>query len=183
MVTEAPIEESQEQSTEPSGEPEGEAPGQGSAGTPGDPAPRAERPKKAKAPQQTMKPMKAAKKLGIHLPATPESFRDALTVTRSELARLVNDPPDWLTELRRTGPHPREVVASRLGISIAGLVRGGAGEALLTTEIEELRQEPPAWLVRERANMARVRAEEERLAAGGRETPRAQPAGRRPTSA
>ncbi|MCU1431226.1 MAG: hypothetical protein JWP95_331 [Actinotalea sp.] len=123
-----------------------------------------DRPARVKGPRQTMKPMKAAKKLGIHLPAAPESFREAPAVTRSDIARLMTDPPEWLVELRRTGPHPREVVASRLGVSIAGLVRGGAGDALLTTEIDELRSDPPPWLVRERANLARVRAEEDRLA-------------------
>lgn len=111
-----------------------------------------------------MKPMTAAKKLGIHLPAAPEAFRDAPAVTRAEVARLASNPPEWLETLHRDGPHPREVVASRLGVSIAGLVRGGAADALTTAEIEALRQDPPAWLVRERASLARVRAEEERLA-------------------
>ena len=111
-----------------------------------------------------MKPMTAAKKLGIHLPAAPEFFREAPSVTRAELARLLSHPPQWLEDLRRDGPHPREVVAARLGVSIAGLARGGAGDALTTTEIDALRQDPPPWLVHERANLARVRAEEERLA-------------------
>ncbi|HEY3437174.1 MAG TPA: DUF5997 family protein [Actinotalea sp.] len=109
-----------------------------------------------------MKPMTAAKKLGVYLPATPASFREAEAVTRAELARLINDPPAWLVDLRRDGPHPRDVVAARLGVSIAGLVRGGAGEALSTSEIDTLRQDPPEWLVQERASLARVRAEEER---------------------
>jgi hypothetical protein len=122
-----------------------------------------DRPARVRGAKQTMKPMTAAKKLGIHCPAAPASFREAASISRSELARLMSDPPEWLVELRRTGPHPREVVAARLGVSIAGLVRGGAGDALLTSQIEQLRQDPPAWLVRERANLARVRAEEERL--------------------
>lgn len=112
-----------------------------------------------------MKPVTAAKKLGIHLAAAPESFRDAAAVSRSELAGLMNTPPPWLTELRENGPHPREVVASRLGISIAGLVRGGVTEPLLTAQIVELGQQPPAWLVRERAIHADVTAEAERVAA------------------
>lgn len=111
-----------------------------------------------------MKPMTAAKKLGIHLPAAPEAFREAPSVTRAELARLLSNPPQWLEDLRRDGPHPREVVAARLGVSIAGLVRGGAADALTTGEIDALRQDPPAWLMQERASFARVRAEEERLA-------------------
>jgi hypothetical protein len=115
--------------------------------------------------QQTMKPVTAAKKLGIHLPAAPESFRDAPAVTRSELAALIAAPPSWLADLRENGPHPRDVVASRLGVSIAGLTRGGVTEPLLTTEIVELGQNPPAWLVRERAIQADVRSEDERVAA------------------
>lgn len=112
-----------------------------------------------------MKPVTAAKKLGIHLPAAPESFRDASAVTRSELARLMTTPPDWLTELRRTGPHPREVVASRLGISIAGLARGGVTDPLTTEQIEDLRDEAPSWLTRERQIFAAARAEEDRARA------------------
>ena len=112
-----------------------------------------------------MKPVTAAKKLGIHLPAAPESFRKASAVTRSELAALMSTPPEWLRELRENGPHPREVVASRLGVSIAGLVRGGVTEPLLTAEIVELGQQPPAWLVRERTTHADVTAEEDRVAA------------------
>lgn len=115
--------------------------------------------------QQTMKPGTAAKKLGIHLPAAPQEFRDAPAVTRSELAALMSAPPEWLQALRANGPHPREVVASRLGVSIAGLTRGGVTEPLLTSEIVELGQTPPAWLVRERATHADVTAEEERVAA------------------
>lgn len=112
---------------------------------------------------QTMKPVTAAKKLGIHLPAAPESFRES-TVTRADLARLMTSPPEWLQELRRNGPHPREVVAARLGISIAGLARGGVTEALTTEQIDELRDENPDWLVHERSTQAAVRAEEDRLA-------------------
>ena len=112
-----------------------------------------------------MKPVTAAKKLGIHLPAAPESFRMATAVTRSELAALVSTPPNWLEALRENGPHPREVVASRLGISIAGLVRGGVTEPLLTAEIVEMGRNPPAWLVRERAIHADVTTENERVAA------------------
>ncbi|RYV50197.1 DUF5997 family protein [Pengzhenrongella frigida] len=130
--------------------------------------------------QQTMKPVTAAKKLGIHLAAAPESFRDAPAVTRSELAGLMTTPPAWLKELHENGPHPREVVASRLGVSIAGLVRGGITEPLLTSEIVELSQKPPAWLVRERAIQADVRAEDERVAARDAER-RSRPTGPRPT--
>lgn len=66
-----------------------------------------------------MKPATAAKKLGVYLEATPAEFREGL-VTRTELNALQSDPPAWLQELRRNGPHPRPVVASKLGVSIAG---------------------------------------------------------------
>jgi hypothetical protein len=112
---------------------------------------------------QTMKPATAAKKLGVYLPATPQEFQESL-VSREELNTLQSDPPEWLAELRRNGPHPRPTVAARLGGSIAGLARGGVTEALTTEQINELREEEPDWLVRERAVQAQVREEEERIA-------------------
>lgn len=118
-----------------------------------------------------MKPMTAAKKLGIYLPAAPEEFRQASAVTRAELARLINDPPAWLVALHEHGPHPREVVAARLGISIAGLSRGGVTEPLSTVQIDELREDPPAWLLAERRTFERVRQEDERIAAVTRRDP------------
>ncbi|GAA1587840.1 DUF5997 family protein [Kribbella sancticallisti] len=111
---------------------------------------------------QTMKPATAAKKLGVYLEATPAEFQEGV-VTRDELNTLQSDPPEWLQELRRTGPHPRPVVAARLGVSISGLARGGITEPLTTEEIEALRAEDPEWLERERAIQAEVRAEEARL--------------------
>ncbi len=114
-----------------------------------------------------MKPATAAKKLGVYLPATPEEFR-AGGISREELRELQENPPEWLTELRRNGPHPRPVVAGRLGVSISGLARGGVDEALTTEQIDELRRNPPPWLVEERERFARVRAEEERLRAAQR---------------
>lgn len=108
--------------------------------------------------QQTMKPATAAKKLGIHLPSAPEDFQNS-PVSRSELNALIATPPEWLLELRRNGPHPRPVLAARLGVSIAGLVRGGLTEALTTAQIQALLAQPPAWLVQERATQAAVRAE------------------------
>jgi hypothetical protein len=65
---------------------------------------------------QTMKPATAAKKLGVYLEATPAEFQEGV-VSRDELNALQADPPEWLRELRRTGPHPRPVVAARLGKS------------------------------------------------------------------
>lgn len=114
--------------------------------------------------QQVLKPMNAAKKLGVYLPATPPEFQEH-GITRAELEELEKNPPQWLDELRRHGPHPRPVVAGRLGISIAGLARGGVTEPLTTEQIDELRQEPPQWLVDERATAAKVREEEDRVAA------------------
>ncbi|MCB5164242.1 DUF5997 family protein [Streptomyces bambusae] len=111
---------------------------------------------------QTMKPATAAKKLGVYLEATPAEFREG-TVSRSELNALQAEPPQWLTDLRRTGPHPRPVVAARLGVSIAGLARGGVTEALTTDEIEALKQDMPEWLQKERATQAEVRKESARI--------------------
>ncbi|MEU0788728.1 DUF5997 family protein [Amycolatopsis sp. NPDC005961] len=111
---------------------------------------------------QTMKPATAAKKLGVYLEATPPQFQEGV-VSRDELNALQTDPPEWLRELRRTGPHPRPVVAAKLGISIGGLSRGGITEALTTEQIEALKTENPDWLVRERATQAEVRKETVRV--------------------
>ena len=109
-----------------------------------------------------MKPSTAAKKLGVYLPATPEEFREGL-VTRAEFLELQANPPEWLAELRRTGPHPRPVVAQKLGISISGLVRADAEDALTTAEIKSLLETMPAWLVEERSRQAAVREEAQRV--------------------
>ncbi|MFD7229726.1 DUF5997 family protein [Streptomyces sp. NPDC059881] len=111
---------------------------------------------------QTMKPATAAKKLGVYLEATPEEFRKG-AVSRDALRALQADPPAWLLELRRNGPHPRPVVAAKLGISISGLARGGITEALTTDQIEALKQESPEWLQKERATQADVRKEAARI--------------------
>ncbi|APY89226.1 hypothetical protein DCW30_20495 [Streptomyces alfalfae] len=111
---------------------------------------------------QTMKPATAAKKLGVYLPATPAEFQEGV-VSRGELNALQADPPEWLRELRRTGPHPRPVVAAKLGVSIAGLARGGVTEPLTTEQIEALKQEQPGWLRQERAVQADVRKEAVRI--------------------
>ncbi len=111
---------------------------------------------------QTMKPETAAKKLGIYLPATPESFREG-SVSRADLTSLQQSPPEWLVDLRKNGPHPRAVVAEKLGISTSGLVRGGLVDALTTEEIGALLDNPPYWLHKERDVFAAVRAEKKRL--------------------
>nr|WGC84424.1 Orf-1 [Streptomyces sp.] len=111
---------------------------------------------------QTMKPATAAKKLGVYLQATPTEFQEGV-VTRAELNALQADPPEWLRELRRNGPHPRPVVAAKLGVSIAGLARGGITEPLTTEQIDALKSELPEWLQRERATQAEVRKEAARI--------------------
>ncbi|MFD1657719.1 DUF5997 family protein [Streptomyces caeni] len=111
---------------------------------------------------QTMKPATAAKKLGVYLPATPAEFQEG-AVSRTELNGLQTDPPEWLRELRRNGPHPRPVVAAKLGVSIAGLARGGVTKPLTTEQIEALKQDPPEWLEKERTTQAGVRREAARI--------------------
>lgn len=111
---------------------------------------------------QSMKPATAAKKLGVYLPATPAEFQEG-PITRSALDELMNEPPEWLVELRQNGPHPRPVVAQKLNVSISGLSRGGVEEALTTEQIEALLADRPEWLQNERASMAAVRAEETRV--------------------
>lgn len=113
---------------------------------------------------QSMKPATAAKKLDVYLPATPPEFREN-PITRDELAALQADPPGWLTELRKNGPHPKNLVAARLGISISGLARGGITEALTTAQIDALREANPDWLVAERETYQNAMAEQRRLKA------------------
>ncbi|MCX2963173.1 DUF5997 family protein [Gordonia aquimaris] len=109
-----------------------------------------------------MKPATAAKKLDVYLPATPAEFRER-PITRAELAELQADPPEWLRTLRADGPHPKNLVAAKLGISNSGLVRGGITEALTTAQIDELLAEMPEWLAAERATQLEVRREERRI--------------------
>jgi len=105
-----------------------------------------------------MKSITAAKKLGIYLPAAPAEFQEN-ALSRDEFKVLQENPPEWLAELRRTGPHPRPVVAQKLNISIGGLNRSNIEGTLTTAEITALLQAPPAWLVEERAVHAKARAE------------------------
>jgi hypothetical protein len=111
-----------------------------------------------------MKPATAAKKLDVYLPATPEAFQQN-AITRGELAALQADPPQWLQDLRKNGPHPKNLVAAKLGVSIAGLGRGGITEALTTEQINQLLEEKPDWLVAERESYQAVLREERRLKA------------------
>jgi hypothetical protein len=119
---------------------------------------------------QTMKPATAAKKLGVYLEATPAEFQEGV-VSRDELNALQSDPPDWLRDLRRNGPHPRSVIAARLRVSISGLTRGGITEALTTEQVDALKAENPDWLQRERATQIEVRKETARLTAAKADPP------------
>jgi uncharacterized protein DUF5997 len=109
-----------------------------------------------------MKPFTAALKLDVYLPATPPEFQEGM-ISREELDELQRNPPQWLADLRRDGPHPRNVVAARLRVSNSGLARGGITEALTTAQIAALIADPPAWLTRERASYAEVQREQRRL--------------------
>jgi hypothetical protein len=111
---------------------------------------------------QTMKPATAAKKLGVYLEATPAEFQEGV-VSRDELNALQADPPEWLRELRRNGPHPRSVIAAKLGISIGGLARGGITDPLTTAQVDALKADSPDWLQRERATQTEVREETTRI--------------------
>jgi hypothetical protein len=111
-----------------------------------------------------MKPATAAQKLGVYLPATPESFQSQ-PVSRDELNDMIASPPQWLVDLRKAGPHPRPVVAHKLGVSNAGLARGEVTEPLTSEQIAALLQSPPEWLVRERAIHAEVNEENARVKA------------------
>jgi uncharacterized protein DUF5997 len=117
---------------------------------------------KANKTPQTMKPATAAKKLGVYLEATPAEFQEDV-VSRDELNALQADPPEWLRDLRRNGPHPRPVIAAKLGISISGLARGGVTESLTTEEIDALKETNPTWLRQERSTQAEVQREAARL--------------------
>ncbi len=111
-----------------------------------------------------MKPATAAKKLDVYLPATPAEFREN-AITRDDLAALQADPPPWLKELRKNGPHPKNLVAARLGISSSGLARGGITEALTSEQIDALLADKPDWLVAERESYQNVLTEQRRLKA------------------
>jgi hypothetical protein len=132
----------------------GDAPGRLPGRYPG----RVSKPKQS----QVMKPSTAALKLDVYLPATPPEFQEGV-VSREELDELQRNPPQWLADLRRDGPHPRSVVAARLRVSNSGLARGGITEPLTTAQIAALVADPPQWLTRERATYAEVQREQRRL--------------------
>lgn len=107
---------------------------------------------------QTMKPLTAANKLGIYLPAAPEDFRST-PISRGDLDALRNDPPAWLTELWTNGPFPRDLVAKKLGVTNAALSRHDVSDSMTQAQIDELAASEPEWLVRERENFAEVQRE------------------------
>ncbi len=113
---------------------------------------------------QSMKPATAAKKLDVYLPATPPVFQEN-PITRDELTALLADPPQWLKDLRKNGPHPKNLVAAKLGVSISGLGRGGITEALTTEQIDTLLEEKPQWLIAERESYQTVLQEQRRIRA------------------
>ena len=113
---------------------------------------------------QTLKPLTAAQKLGVHLPATPAEFQSS-RFTRDEVERLRADPPLWLVELHRRGPFPRDVVAQKLRISRSGLARAGVPDAMDADQIGALLADPPPWLLEERRRYTAVVAEKERVRA------------------
>ncbi|MFC7244989.1 DUF5997 family protein [Catellatospora aurea] len=129
---------------------------------------------KSKKPQ-VMKAATAALKLDVYLPSTPKEFQESL-VSREELDELQRNPPQWLSDLRRDGPHPRNVVAARLRVSNSGLARAGITEALTTAQIAELVADPPEWLIAERATHAEVLREQKRLKERQEQEPAAKPA-------
>lgn len=113
-----------------------------------------------------MKPVTAAKKLGIYLPATPQEFQDG-AVTHAELRELQDNPPAWLQELRLTGPHPRPEVARKLGISVTALKNADMDKPLTTEEIRQLLDDQPEWLQKARATQAEQRGHSVDASDGG----------------
>ena len=115
-----------------------------------DSEPREDRRQQPKPPKaQFLSAQTTAKKLGVYLPATPEEFQ-ASQHSRSELDALQANPPAWLVKLRAEGPHPRDEVSRRLGITNSSLARAGVSDAMTTSEIAALIADPPEWLIDER---------------------------------
>lgn len=105
-----------------------------------------------------MKPLTAAKKLGIYLPACPEEFQNS-NLSHEEFVALQQNPPEWLAELRREGPHPRPEVARRLGITITALKKNDMDKPLTTADIKALLADQPEWLAAARESLAKQRVE------------------------
>lgn len=112
---------------------------------------RRQQPKPKK--EQLLSPSTAAKKLGLYLPATPDEFQ-ATPIARTQLQAMQDAAPEWLSTLRREGPHPRDEVARRLGVSNSALARAGVSDHMTTAEIRALLDDRPTWLVAEREKHA-----------------------------
>src|SRR5699024_1088963 len=120
---------------------------------------------------QTMKPATAAKKLGVYLEAAPEEFR-AGPISRDQLDAWQENPPEWLTDLRRNGPHPRQVEAARLRISNSGLARGGITDPLTCAATTAPTAQKTDWLVAAQRCCQQVRKAAQGIAAQRKEQPR-----------
>ena len=88
----------------------------------------------------------------------PEEFQ-ANAVTHAQLRDLQENPPEGLATLRREGPHPRPVVAQKLGISVTALKKNEMDRPLTTAEIKELLSAMPEWLEAARKAHAEERKE------------------------
>lgn len=109
-----------------------------------------------------MKPQTAAKKLNIYLPATPQEFQDG-SLSHGEFVEMQNNPPEWLQDLRRNGPHPRPEVARKLGITITALKANDMDKPLTTSDIKVLLENQPEWLRSARSSMAQNRQTDDRV--------------------
>lgn len=103
-----------------------------------------------------MKASTAAKKLAVYLPACPEEFQTA-TFSHEEFNQLQANPPQWLVDLRLSGPFPRTEVARKLGISVTALKKAGMDQPLTTAEIKALLADQPEWLSQARKAHAESR--------------------------
>lgn len=124
--------------------------------------PKTEDPVKAQGSKKShppMKPLTAAKKLGIYLPAAPQDFQDH-PLTHEEFVAHQTNPPEWLQILRREGPHPRPEVARKLGITITALKKNGMDKPLTTAEIKVLLENQPDWLREARLSLAKQREDQ-----------------------
>ncbi len=103
-----------------------------------------------------MKPLTAAKKLGIYLPAAPQEFQES-ALTHEQFVELQNNPPEWLETLRREGPHPRPEVARKLGITITALKKHNVDDSMTTAQIKTLLEDQPESLRESRKQLAEER--------------------------
>lgn len=115
-----------------------------------------------------MKPGNGGEEAG-DLPSRDPEFFSNRGRTRAQYQALVESPPEWLSTLRRDGPHPR-AAAAKLGVSASGLRLAGVADVMTTAEIRALLEEMPDWLAHERGVQAN--APRERTCEGGTRGPR-----------